>query len=289
MKKALAEFVKRITPAPVFHLIRDLPYIVGDTGPGRPVNYPIPRLRDQFDDPRGYDVFIQNGLETFNFYKDVVGIQPDWKMLDIGCGIGRKTLPLLNFFNEDSLYVGVDIDDRGVKWCSKNISPINNRFVFFKINVFNKFYNPAGSVMPDRLVFPFSDNSFDLVSLWSVFTHMYTKDISRYLEEISRMLKPGGTVSASYYIINDHAKAVIANGKAGENIVHRLPDDDSWTNNPNIPEDLIAVDEQWLRTTYAKFGLKIREPIMFGNWADNPTSPAYQNLNRQDIVVAEKM
>lgn len=284
----LIPLVKRVLPASVFHLVRDLPYALRDSGPPAGTAPPMPRLRDQYDGPRGYEVFERNGQEAFAFYRDTIGIRPDWNVLDIGSGIGRKTRHLVPFLDAQGLYVGMDIDERGVKWCSDNLSPLNNRFVFFKLNVYNKFYNPAGRITPDSMVLPFPEGSFDLVALWSVFTHMYPADIAHYLTEIARVLKPGGKVAASYYVMDEQAKRLVAEGKAAEAIVHALPDGVSWTSNPNIPEDLLAVDEPWLRGAYAQAGLSIAEPVMFGHWSGHATAPEYGNLNRQDIVVAAK-
>ncbi|HYI64438.1 MAG TPA: class I SAM-dependent methyltransferase [Allosphingosinicella sp.] len=280
--------MKRVLPAPVFHLVRDLPYALRDSGPPAAAGLPMPRLKDQYDGPRGYDVFERNGQEAFAFYRDAIGIRPHWKVLDIGSGIGRKTRHLVRFLDEKGLYVGMDIDERGVKWCSENLSPLNKRFVFFKLNVYNKFYNPSGRITPDTVVLPFPDEGFDLVALWSVFTHMHTADIAHYLREISRVLKPGGKIAASYYIMDERTKRLVADGTAGENIVHPLPGGASWTTNPNIPEDLLAVDEQWLRGAYEKAGLSIVEPIMSGHWSGHAAVPAYGDLARQDIVVAAK-
>jgi len=248
----------------------------------------IPPLRLQLDGPRGYDVFRRNGAEALAFYKDEVGLRPESCMLDIGCGIGRKTLPLTTFLAGNSLYVGMDIDGREITWCSRNITPSYPRFVFITMDVFNKFYNPSGGVMPDQLVLPFPDNSFDVVSLWSVFTHMFPKDVVHYFHEAHRVLKPSGTFVASYYLINDHAKREVAAGRAIWDVTHHLSDRGCWTTNPNVPEDMIGLEEDWLRSAYQEAGFAIDEPIRLGGWANRPVPSQYENLNSQDIVIARK-
>ena len=40
--------------------------------------------------------------------------------------------------------------------------------------------------------FPYEDGEFDVVVLTSVFTHMLPDDVAHYLDEIARVLKPGG-------------------------------------------------------------------------------------------------
>lgn len=285
MNDALRKAVKRLLPAPFFHRVRDLTYTVQDLVGPPPPDPRVPPLRHQYDGPRGYEIFAQNGQEALRFYQDVVAIQSDSTMLDIGSGIGRKTLPLLDVLGSRALYVGIDIDQRGVRWCSRNITPRHPRFVFFHFDIYNKFYNPGGRVRPSQVVLPFP-GGFDLVALWSVFTHMYPADIAHYLAEIARVLKPGGLVVASYYVMSERAKQQINSGATRERITHRVGEH-AWTYNPNIPEELIAVEEPWLRGAYQDAGLSI-ERAMFGGWSNNPVPAGFAGLNWQDIVVATK-
>jgi SAM-dependent methyltransferase len=280
--------LRRVLPAPIFFLVRSLPYRLLDLLQPPPAGEIIPPLRLQLDGPRGYDVFRRNGAEAFAFYKNEVGLGPEARMLDIGCGIGRKTLPLTKYLAGNSLYVGMDIDDREIKWCSRNITPSYPNFVFITLDIFNKFYNPFGRVMPDQLVLPFPDSSFDVVTLWSVFTHMFPKDVFHYLREAHRVLKPGGKFVASYYLINDHAKREVSAGKALWPANHYLPDQGCWTINPNIPEDMIGLEEGWLRSAYTEVGFAIDEPIRLGGWANRPVPAQYAHVNSQDIVIARK-
>jgi SAM-dependent methyltransferase len=284
----LTTALRRVLPAPILFVVRSLPYRVLDLVQSPPPGEIIPPLRLQLDGPRGYEVFRRNGAEALAFYKDEVGLGPDACMLDIGCGIGRKTLPLTKFLASDSLYVGLDIDEREIKWCSRNITPSYPRFVFITMDVFNKFYNPFGGVMPDHLVLPFPDKSFDVVTIWSVFTHMFPKDVVHYFSEVHRVLKPGGKFVASFYLINEHAKREVSAGKAVWDLAHHLPDQGCWTTNPNIPEDQIGLEEDWLRSAYKEAGLAIDEPIRLGGWANRRVPSQYENLNSQDIVIARK-
>ena len=280
--------MRRVLPAGVFFMVRSLPYRVLDVLQPPPPGEIIPPLRLQLDGPRGYEVFRRNGAEAFAFYKNEVGLEPEACMLDIGCGIGRKTLPLTKFLGSNGLYVGMDIDGREIRWCSRNITPSDPRFVFITMDVFNKFYNPFGRVMPDQLVLPFPDNSFDIVTLWSVFTHMFPKDVIHYLRQAHRVLKPGGKFVATYYLINDHAKREVAAGRALWPATHYLPDQGCWTINPNIPEDMIGLEEDWLRSAYKEAGLAIDEPIRLGGWANRQVPSQYEHVNSQDIVIARK-
>jgi hypothetical protein len=53
----------------------------------------VPPVEDMFDGPGSLAEFKANGDEFLNIYKEICRLQPDEKMLDVGIGIGRKTLP----------------------------------------------------------------------------------------------------------------------------------------------------------------------------------------------------
>jgi hypothetical protein len=88
--------------------------------------------------------------------------------------------------------------------------------------------------------------------------------------------------------MNDWAQRQVASGLAHERLIHHLSESGCWTNNLNIPEDLMAMDEDWLRTEYDGVGLLIPEPILFGSWSNNSVSLEYANLNVQDLVMGVK-
>lgn len=98
--------------------------------------------------------------------------------LDFGCGCGR----ILSTFETrpDGLTLhGTDVDDELVAWCRANIP-----FAEFKVNR----HEPP-------LDYP--DDNFDLVWTISVFTHLNETDQFGWLEELRRVVRPGGIVLAS--------------------------------------------------------------------------------------------
>jgi SAM-dependent methyltransferase len=280
----LKQTIKNILPAAAFHILRDAPsrlkglFVQPPAGRG-----PIPPLHLMFDGPRDFQLFLRMGEEILGFYKDILGMTPNDAILDIGCGIGRRTVPLLNFLTERGLYVGLEIDRRGIDWLCRHVTSRNPRFVFIHQDIHSKFYNPNGSLVASKLVLPFPDGSFDLVVLWSVFTHMYPRDIVHYLAEISRVLKPGGKVAASYYLYNDEILQKSAESR--RYFAFTLPD--CRTSNPNNPEDAIAVRDSWLADVYQEAGLR-PTPIMYGGWSGHTQPKDLAMTNLQDIVIAVK-
>ena len=278
--------LKNTLSASVFNYIRDLPWIVRDWRTKSPIGRgPIPSLRLMFDGPRDYELFLKQGSETLGFYKSIAGMKPDDAILDIGCGIGRKTIPLLDYLNGDALYVGMDLDRRGIDWLLRNVTSRNQRFVFLQQDIYNKFYNPKGALIPGKLVLPFPNASFDMVVLWSVFTHMFPDDIAHYLSEIARVLKPGGTLASSYFLYDDEILARMQRGETRPNFNHALKD--CRTTNPNMPEDALAVNRNWLKSIQDQVGLKTQRELL-GSWSGHLPPQDLEITNHQDIVVAKK-
>src|SRR6185503_5290247 len=57
-----------------------------------------------------------------------------------------------------------------------------------------------------QYTFPYENNSFDFVFLTSVFTHMVRADVERYVQEVARVLKPGGRCLTTFYLLNAESK-----------------------------------------------------------------------------------
>lgn len=113
-------------------------------------------------------------------------------MLDVGCGSGRMALPLTGYLNSEGRYAGFDISQKAIAWCQEHITSAHPNFQFEVSDIYNSLYNPKGKYQSLDFRFPYPDASFDVVFLTSVFTHMFPPDVEHYLDEISRVLKPGG-------------------------------------------------------------------------------------------------
>jgi SAM-dependent methyltransferase len=141
------------------------------------------------DGPADYKHFKQSGIKVSNLFS-TLGLKPTARILDVGCGIGRKTVPLLDFLTSGS-YEGIDPVGKQVQWCSEKITPRYQSFRFHRVDLWSKLYNPQGLIIPSEYVFPFGNGEFDFVILSSLFTHIFSADMLHYVSEISRMLKPG--------------------------------------------------------------------------------------------------
>ena len=101
-----------------------------------------------------------------------LGIEPE-SYLDFGCATGRVIRHFATAEKQIQTY-GCDINRMHVDWCAKYL-PQN-------LTVFQNHSIPT---------MPLPDNSIDMVSAFSVFTHIEAFETS-WLMEIKRILKPGG-------------------------------------------------------------------------------------------------
>ncbi|MEM1218117.1 MAG: class I SAM-dependent methyltransferase [Bacteroidota bacterium] len=154
--------------------------------------------------------FQREGKRLFERFRDLGGLQPEHRVLDIGSGIGRVAVQLSQYLNERGSYEGFDVIKLGVDWCQKNISTAHSNFTFTYVPLGNDLYRSEGRDA-SSFNFPYPDNSFNFAVSNSVFTHMLPEEVQNYLEQLHRVLKPGGRAYLSFFILNEASKAGMAN------------------------------------------------------------------------------
>lgn len=105
--------------------------------------------------------------------------RPVRDVLDWGCGPGRVTVHLARDHPELAL-CGCDIDTEAIAWCRENIP---GQFAV------SPLYPPL----------PYPDGSFDAVLAMSVMTHLPRRTQRRWLQDLARVLRPGGVLLASVH------------------------------------------------------------------------------------------
>jgi SAM-dependent methyltransferase len=105
-------------------------------------------------------------------------------------------------------------------------------------------------------------------------THFYADDIQLYLHELHRVLRPGGTVLATWFLYDDTTleRAVTTSGYP---MTHRL-DDTTIYNDADDPLRAIAFHERLVRQMVAAAGLTI-VTIEHGTWNGGP-GPEFQDV-----------
>ena len=102
-------------------------------------------------------------------------------VLDFGCGPGRVAMHFKQKVPSARMF-GSDIDREAIEWASSNLGRVGT----FDVNA-------------DLPRTRYDDGSFDLVYTVSVFTHLDEASQFLWLEELRRLLRPGGLLIATVH------------------------------------------------------------------------------------------
>lgn len=214
--------------------------------------------------------FKSHGDAFFGRFREIGDLQPTDRVLDVGSGVGRLAVPLAQYLTTSNCYEGIEIVKDGVDWCQQFITKKYPAFRFGHLNIYNKTYNPAGQVLASDIVFPFPADSFTFCFLTSVFTHMLEKDVVHYLKELYRVLKPGGRVYFTLFLLNTDSRRLIDAGRSS--IALKPFTDLSMVESTDAPENAIAFDETFIVNTLAETGFVIKGGIRYGYWSGRTES-----------------
>jgi SAM-dependent methyltransferase len=112
---------------------------------------------------------------------------PRWRdsdVLEVGCGLGTDAI---NFARRGARYTGVDLTEA-------SIDLVRRRFEFESLT--------ADLRVADAEALPFDADSFDLVYSHGVLHH--TPDTQQAIDEVHRVLRPGGTAMVMLYHKNSY-------------------------------------------------------------------------------------
>jgi SAM-dependent methyltransferase len=207
-------------------------------------------------------------------------LKPTDRVLEPGCGCGRIAAPLAQYL-EDGSYEGFDIVPELTEWASAHITRRHPNFRFRHVDLKNAMYNPSKGGNASAFTFPYDDASFDFAVTSSLFTHMLWDDTSRYLSEIARTLKPGGTAVMSFFILNDEITPLPASSDL--KFPHRV-EHDLRVEVPDKPCDAVAYPEAQVRALLRQHGFILKE-LLFGSWCGRFARGAFPY---QDYVIARR-
>jgi SAM-dependent methyltransferase len=109
------------------------------------------------------------------------------EVLDVGCGT-KFTQAFLNHDLPIKRYVGVDVYEAMIEFLRENVT--DPRFAYHHIDVRNELYNPAAPPMTDGTDLGVGDHRFDVIWLFSVFTHLAPHDYRTMLKLLRRYGRP---------------------------------------------------------------------------------------------------
>lgn len=191
----LYQTTKRLVPLPLkvgFHkhkgVPRDMAARVTNRLSGQPA-VPPARLIYLVAGHRSANAFLAGGRSACDAIRAILAknnlrMEQFDNVLDFGCGVGR----IIRHWNQSQppALHGTDYNPDLIEWCRNNLSGFN-----FRVNTL------AGSL-------PYENETFDFIYSFSVFTHLREPLQFHWLEELSRVLKPGGylylTTHGKYYL-----------------------------------------------------------------------------------------
>ena len=133
-------------------------------------------------------------LMTRNFNLPDMGSS---SVLDMGCGC-KLVQAILNHNLPIGRYVGIDVFPKLIKFLQSEVN--DPRFDFHIQNTHNEMYNPSGEPLGPTTRLPVEEKSFDIICLFSVFTHLAPHDYVSMLQMLRRYIKPSGRIIFSLYV-----------------------------------------------------------------------------------------
>jgi ubiquinone/menaquinone biosynthesis C-methylase UbiE len=186
-------------------------------------------------------------------------LRPDHDVLEIGCGVGRDAIPLTRVLRGGGSYVGLDVSAPSIAWCQEHITPRHPDFRFAHLDIHSQFYNPGGVLMGDEVTLPVADRSIDRIILQSVFTHMFEQDITHFLRQFHRVLRPGGRVFASFFVLDPESLRLAGATRDVLKFAHERGNG-CRINDPDSPEAAVAYTRAALRRMVREAGFRLDQP-----------------------------
>jgi SAM-dependent methyltransferase len=146
---------------------------------GNGVPVPPPRLRVLVAGYPERDWFLGSGKAQTSYLRELLAsfghpIDQLGSVLDFGCGCGRMTRWWSDVTGPE--IHACDYSRALISWCEDNLAFVRSRLTGF---------DPP---------LPYSDDQFDFVYAFSVFTHFTVEAARRWIAELGRVTKPGGLV-----------------------------------------------------------------------------------------------
>jgi SAM-dependent methyltransferase len=119
-----------------------------------------------------------------------IGLKPDSRILDVGCGTGMMPLALKGYLDGAGRYVGTDIAPEAIAFCQR------------------RYPHQTFLLQSDTTHLPLNGETFDFIAFWSVFTHTWLDETVALLREAMRLLAPHGIIVADVFTSTVSERAV---------------------------------------------------------------------------------
>lgn len=178
----------------------------------------------------------------------------DSSIVEIGCGIGRRSHIMRDFRFHDvrftGKYLGIDIDPDMIAWCRANF---DDRFEFALSSHSSEAYRNTEARKDDYYVIPRDDSSVDFVFSTSLLTHLLEPEVHNYFAESARILKPGKRMMMSCFAIDFRPKKL----NDRYTFAHRIGP--AYVESVEVPEAAVAFESEWLIAAAKEAGFQSAE------------------------------
>lgn len=211
-------------------------------------------------------------------------------ILDIGCGTGLLGISSEPFVYDGGAYTGIDVSTDDIDFCRSHFQADNYKFIHF--DVANATYARNQKAQLKR--WPIVDQSQDLVTALSVWTHLNETDAMFYIKEVGRVLKDNGKAIITFFYLDQDYHNSLPKRSNAKGRFHdtnqtdwifdlKAYESNNWftTHIATVPEDVIGVTPDGMNALLKHAGLKVKQ-FYPGNWKENPS------VYFQDILILEK-
>jgi SAM-dependent methyltransferase len=213
-------------------------------------------------------------------------------ILDVGCGSGLLAISSEPFIRPKGQYTGIDVNRNFIDISEKNYK--DKWFKFLYLSVFNSVYSPSINETEASKPWDVSSESQDLVTALSVWTHLNEQHSTFYLEEVSRVLKPGAKAIITFFVLDNNYERSLKRRRNAKGRFHNsnqlrwvfdtpLHGSDNWFHPKwtKVPEYAIGVTPKGITAALKNTDLKLIKTNT-GNWKETA------GIFFQDILIFEK-
>ena len=114
------------------------------------------------------------------------------RVLDVGSGFGIMAERLEGFIGAEGRYLGFDVHGPSVRWAQRHLASSDRRFRFV-----------LGRRVESQWTLPVTDRDADFILAKSLFTHLGDTAARRVLNEMERVLAPGGRALLTAFLFEE--------------------------------------------------------------------------------------
>lgn len=144
-------------------------------------------------------VYVESGRELLKFTCQRLGVDDLGRsdILDMGCGT-KFTQAFLDYRLPLQHYTGIDVYQEMIEFLRQNVN--DARFEYHHMNTHNAMYNVDGLPLTAATELPLRGREFDVICLFSVFTHLAPHDYVNMLKVVRPHIRDSGQLIFSLYV-----------------------------------------------------------------------------------------